>query len=72
MTETRLKGNKLSSGYSGNKNNIRSLYYNDNKILTRIIQAENDIESLKPTDTIMSHQTVSSYYVNTWQMGMNM
>ena len=31
-----------------------------------------DIESLKPTDTIMSHQTVSSYYVNTWQMGMNM
>ena len=47
MTETRLKGNKLSSGYSGNKNNIRSLYYNDNKILTRIIQAKNDIESLK-------------------------
>ena len=47
MTETRLKGNKLSSGYSGNKNNIRSLYYNDNKILTRIIQAEKDIESLK-------------------------
>ena len=47
MTETRLKGNKLSSGYSGNKNNIRSLYYDDNKILTRIIQAENDIVSLK-------------------------
>ena len=34
--------------------------------------ATNDIASLKPTDTIMSHQTVSSYYVNTWQMGMNM
>ena len=34
--------------------------------------ATQDIESLKPTDTLMSHQTVSSYYVNTWQMGMNM
>lgn len=30
------------------------------------------MESLIPTDTLMSHQTVSSYYVNTWQMGMNM
>lgn len=47
MTETRLKGNELSSGYSGNKNNIRSLYYNDNKILTRIIQTEKDMESMK-------------------------
>ena len=34
--------------------------------------ATHDIASLKPTDTMMSHQTVSSYYVNTWQMGMNM
>lgn len=31
-----------------------------------------NMNSLKPTDTLMSHQTVSSYYVNTWQMGMNM
>ena len=32
----------------------------------------NDMPSLKPTDSIMSTQTVSSYYVNAWQMGMNM
>jgi hypothetical protein len=42
---------------------------NTGKIYTGDTQ---DIESLKPTDTLMSHQTVSSYYVNTWQMGMNM
>lgn len=34
--------------------------------------ATQDMKALKPTDTLMSHQTVSSYYVNTWQMGMNM
>lgn len=58
MTETRLKGNKLSSGYSGNKNNIRSLYYNDNKILTRIIEAEKDMaEMKKQTEFILSKVT---------------
>jgi len=31
-----------------------------------------NMKSLIPTDTLMSHQTVSSYYVNTWQMGLNM
>ena len=31
-----------------------------------------NINSLMPTNTLMSHQTMSSYYVNTWQMGMNM
>lgn len=47
MTETRLKGIELTDGYLGNKNIIRSLYYDDNKILTRIIQAEKDIVDIK-------------------------
>ena len=34
--------------------------------------ATQSFESLKPTNSLLSTQQVSSYYVNTWQMSMNM